>query len=808
MNFFKVLMFLFIVSFAEGIKSTAAPVSQNINSKKSRDLNVNKAAEQKTNRVLTSKDFEDQMWRTQGIILAFNEWPNEEEMVLILEKLKILGLEKTGELPITKVWFLKHTDNKLRSVIEAYSICKKLSKRFSLKYCRPEHIPIPKSEAEPASKSSNNFYNRIRSKPLSADSSCICKSYNKKMYKNEKELRVRCPGKLQTAKDYKESLHPLWAQRTIGADLLQEELKKKPKKNYHFASVLDNHYKPYSNPHGVLVERLFFARRNVDNPFAVLPAVPKNSIISSTHASRTYEYAEEWTASVKDKCGDSDSSSYNECKKKIVPSIINYSGSMETEERYLKLKSELIEKAIYSPVGSEERKKAAERFPEFKKLFESDLNNLDDEGKRQLREAQIYIKMVKRNAHRYDDYGSFKKLAEKGSVIVIAAGNDHPNPVRPIEAKASRDYDAILVGAIMPNGYKANFSQQSPEVHIMAPGERVSAVNNQHNVESVDGTSFAAPLVSGTLASFIWETGYSPSAEEAKILLEKTAIPVSHSNDTPRKNGAGMVNAYKVGKVAKKLAELCGDDPSCFKRAIRTDASYILNDFNSSDIKDLQQNLDNIFPECRLTNCEPDVQRKTISCADQNTLLKSLRKVAFLNPKEKKWWRSLACIYRYNGFSEQSLGALRSYKAIALSEKVGSNVRDFMRCQSDVDCVLIPNESSFAPVTSLGAETFYLESEQFSNNDQWRYCNQKCRCGNEEEVVLDSKRIQYKSVCKGSSCKLEKEEEEISEDSKSEQSPGQDKSSVGKEKFSKPDHSGSGSSAGDKPSGHSVGGQK
>ena len=85
----------------------------------------------------------DQMWKTQGIILAFNEWPDKQEMVLISEELKTSGLEKTRELPTTKVWFLKYTDNEFRNIIAAYAICRKLSEKFSLtlKYCRPERIP-------------------------------------------------------------------------------------------------------------------------------------------------------------------------------------------------------------------------------------------------------------------------------------------------------------------------------------------------------------------------------------------------------------------------------------------------------------------------------------------------------------------------------------------------------------------------------------------------------------------------------------------------------------------------------------------
>lgn len=100
-------------------------------------------------KVLTSEDFEHLMWQTQGIILRFNEWPDGQETVRILKELEALGMEKTEELPVTRVWFLKYIDNIPRNVIEAHSICKKLIEQFSLKYCRPERMPRPRNGIEP-----------------------------------------------------------------------------------------------------------------------------------------------------------------------------------------------------------------------------------------------------------------------------------------------------------------------------------------------------------------------------------------------------------------------------------------------------------------------------------------------------------------------------------------------------------------------------------------------------------------------------------------------------------------------------------
>ena len=66
-------------------------------------------------------------------------------------------------------------------------------------------------------------------------------------------------------------------------------------------------------------------------------------------------------------------------------------------------------------------------------------------------------------------YNAFKSLSPP-SILVLASGNNHPKPVVKIEAKASKDFDTILVGSLTPEGIRSGFSQQGEEVHIMAPG--------------------------------------------------------------------------------------------------------------------------------------------------------------------------------------------------------------------------------------------------------------------------------------------------------------------------------------------------
>ena len=125
--------------------------------------------------------------------------------------------------------------------------------------------------------------------------------------------------------------------------------------------------------------------------------------------------------------------------------------------------------------------------------------------------------------------------------------------------------------------------------------------------------------MTGSLAGFEWLAGYHPTAEEAKILLEQTAILTPHSNENPRMNGVGMVNAYKLGMVGEEFKRLCGTDISCFKKMIRSPAAY-----KFPEDLGLEEAVEQAFPECSQT-CGKNVT----TCADKGVVFKRLRKAAF-----------------------------------------------------------------------------------------------------------------------------------------------------------------------------------
>ena len=81
---------------------------------------------------------------TTGIILAFHEWPDEEETAGILRDAQKAGLQKDKEeLQYTKVWFFTWKDQKPRDFIEAHWICKTFSALSTLRYCRPMRVSVP-----------------------------------------------------------------------------------------------------------------------------------------------------------------------------------------------------------------------------------------------------------------------------------------------------------------------------------------------------------------------------------------------------------------------------------------------------------------------------------------------------------------------------------------------------------------------------------------------------------------------------------------------------------------------------------------
>lgn len=87
--------------------------------------------------------------------------------------------------------------------------------------------------------------------------------------------------------------------------------------------------------------------------------------------------------------------------------------------------------------------------------------------------------------------------AKKNCILVFAAGNDDILSSVPPE---NRNLSSIVVTAVDQNLYPTDFTNYGPCSDISAPGKDILSSYPNGQLKSFDGTSMAAPIVSGTIA--------------------------------------------------------------------------------------------------------------------------------------------------------------------------------------------------------------------------------------------------------------------------------------------------------------------
>lgn len=86
---------------------------------------------------------------------------------------------------------------------------------------------------------------------------------------------------------------------------------------------------------------------------------------------------------------------------------------------------------------------------------------------------------------------------QNNSIIVFAAGNNDIISAIPPE---NRNGVSITVGAVDRNLYPTEFTNYGPQTDISAPGQGILSAKAGGGLVMYDGTSMAAPIVSGTIA--------------------------------------------------------------------------------------------------------------------------------------------------------------------------------------------------------------------------------------------------------------------------------------------------------------------
>lgn len=221
-------------------------------------------------------------------------------------------------------------------------------------------------------------------------------------------------------------------------------------------------------------------------------------------------------------------------------------------------------------------------------------------------------------------------LSERGSLIVLAAGNDFP-AVHAFIPSYLLLKQKILVGSLSPFGLVSGFSEESSLVTILAPSDfyLTSALNpeKEGKFAGFNGTSGASPLVTGAIANVLTLLP-GLNYESVLKLIQKTVIPTLANKQTSAKNGAGLINAYFMARVAERIAAECESSSSsvkCAANKIENDESYEFP--NNPSLESL---LD--YTICtKLVSLELRI---------------SLRKEALLHPKESAVWERLSCAVR------------------------------------------------------------------------------------------------------------------------------------------------------------------
>jgi subtilisin family serine protease len=134
------------------------------------------------------------------------------------------------------------------------------------------------------------------------------------------------------------------------------------------------------------------------------------------------------------------------------------------------------------------------------------------------------------------------EAATRGALVVASAGNDASGGT-PRYPAAFSGPNVVSVAATRSNDVLASFSNWGTSVTLTAPGVGVVGPITQGRYGRANGTSFAAPLVSGTAALV---KGIAPglSMVQVRSRLEATSTPIDALNpDVAGEIGSGRLNA-------------------------------------------------------------------------------------------------------------------------------------------------------------------------------------------------------------------------------------------------------------------------
>jgi len=136
--------------------------------------------------------------------------------------------------------------------------------------------------------------------------------------------------------------------------------------------------------------------------------------------------------------------------------------------------------------------------------------------------------------------GMFDEAYDRGMMIYGASGN---LGIRTDDYPASYPH-VISIGAVDRSGRRADFSNWSEQLELLAPGKSITSTYPGNRYATLSGTSMATPIVAG-IAAMIWS--YFPQCSNQQIrnvLLSSAKTLTDNPNvDCNQRTGWGMVQA-------------------------------------------------------------------------------------------------------------------------------------------------------------------------------------------------------------------------------------------------------------------------
>lgn len=148
---------------------------------------------------------------------------------------------------------------------------------------------------------------------------------------------------------------------------------------------------------------------------------------------------------------------------------------------------------------------------------------------------------------------TFRELEKKGLLIVVAAGNSGRDIDVSPEYPASFSLGTQLtVAASSPSDFMANWSNSGFSlVNLAAPGVNIYSVIPGQRGEFMDGTSMAAPFVSGA-AALLWSLRPQATARDIRAALIRGVDVLPY----PREFKVSSKGRLNVRKAAEELLKI------------------------------------------------------------------------------------------------------------------------------------------------------------------------------------------------------------------------------------------------------------